>query len=76
LALSSSSIVLIIFSQLTYLRNAPRSKVLAPVNDLSALSGRDMGELVSGAKIIGDEYATFVIHNRKGVILRSELVIN
>jgi hypothetical protein len=60
------------FSQLLYLRNAPRSKVLTPVNDLSALSGRDMGKLVSGAKIMGDEYASYVIHNRKGVVLRSE----
>ncbi|CAK5269481.1 unnamed protein product [Mycena citricolor] len=78
-----------ISNQIKFLRKSTDSKlnVFAPINDLSVLSKRH-GELdramvpgrkndlaISGGQILGDEYASHVVSNRGGIVLRQGTIL-
>ncbi|KZT41862.1 hypothetical protein SISSUDRAFT_1069720 [Sistotremastrum suecicum HHB10207 ss-3] len=75
-----------IWNQVMFLRKSSKHNVLAPINDLSALSkssaersalqiAKQNDMAVSGGQILGDEYADHVLKNRSGIILRASTLL-
>ncbi|KIY43759.1 hypothetical protein FISHEDRAFT_51969 [Fistulina hepatica ATCC 64428] len=77
-----------IWNQVTFLRKTSGSRlnIFAPVQDLSSLSrsgskdrslipGRRNDFAISGGQILGDEYASHVVKNRRGIILRESTLL-